>query len=236
MQIIGTPILSVEYGSRAYGTAIDNSDSDIMTITVEPPEAITGLEVSRSVQTEGNGNDIVTHPLKRFCTLAAAGNPSILESFYSPLIHHSSKAGDLLRDSRTLFVTKLAVRRQLGFCNGMVQRLKDGDVARRVNRPDLICENGYDTKYAYHALRTAMQADQLVTTGSLSFPFWGEELEHLQTVRKGTPTLESLLNQIQHYINMAEAGLKSTAIWQLPEAPDKEKINRLMHEIYTMVW
>src|SRR5436309_13108180 len=103
-------ILLVEVGSTAHGTGLPGGeDHDEMGVVIEPPEAVLGLDprgfatVMQRTQPEGvrsgpGDTDRTLHSLRRFVRLAAGGNPSILMSFWAPVIY-STEQGDELRAS-----------------------------------------------------------------------------------------------------------------------------------------
>lgn len=67
------------------------------------------------------------------------------------------------------FVSRLAAKRFLGYLQAQKAAMA-GEVAAHTNRPELVVEHGYDTKYAMHALRLGVQSVELLTTGRTTLP------------------------------------------------------------------
>jgi len=78
----GCRLFEVISGSRAYGLATPESDTDIKGVFVQPQEGFYGL--IRESQINGPGNDIVFYELGRFIELLAKGNPNLLEMLFTP--------------------------------------------------------------------------------------------------------------------------------------------------------
>jgi len=75
-------LLEVISGSRAYGLATPESDTDIKGVFVQPRDGYYGL--GREIQINGPGNDIVFYEIGRFVELLAKGNPNLLEALFTP--------------------------------------------------------------------------------------------------------------------------------------------------------
>ena len=75
-------LFEVISGSRAYGLATPESDTDIKGVFVQPRDAFYGL--GRVSQINGPGNDVVFYELGRFVELLAKGNPNLLETLFTP--------------------------------------------------------------------------------------------------------------------------------------------------------
>lgn len=75
-------LLEVISGSRAYGLAGPDSDTDIKGVFVQPFASFCGLE--REAQLNNASNDIVFYELGRFAELLGKSNPNLLEALYTP--------------------------------------------------------------------------------------------------------------------------------------------------------
>lgn len=69
-------------GSRAYGLDSPESDTDIRGVFIMPCEEFYGFDYVEQVTDETN--DTVYYELKKFITLLARNNPTVLEMLYSP--------------------------------------------------------------------------------------------------------------------------------------------------------
>jgi hypothetical protein len=194
-------ILLVEVGSTAHGTGLPGGeDNDELGVVVETAEEVLGLDergrttVMQRTQPEGarsgpGDTDRTLHSLRRFVRLAASGNPSILMTFWAPVLM-TTPAGDELQALGEAFVGRHVVPRYRGYMQSQAQRLlglRGGGHGRRGGggREELIAAFGYDTKYAMHAARLGFQCQELLTTRRLNLPIQGEPAEWLRAVRRG---------------------------------------------------
>ena len=69
-------------GSRAYGTALPTSDTDIRGVFIQPIEDI--FEHGFVEQVGYEKNDILYYELSRFIELAIDQKPNIIEMFFTP--------------------------------------------------------------------------------------------------------------------------------------------------------
>lgn len=177
-------ILLVEVGSTAHGTGLPGGeDHDEMGVVIESPHEVLGVgergfaTVMQRTQPEGvrsgpGDTDRTLHSLRRFIRLAAGGNPSILMSFWAPVIHTTDQ-GEELRTLGEAFVGRHVVPRYRGYMQSQAMRLlgtRGGGHGRRGGgqREELIAEHGYDTKYAMHCARTGYARSGAATSPSTS--------------------------------------------------------------------
>lgn len=194
-------ILLVEVGSTAHGTGLPGGeDHDEMGVVVETPAQVLGLgergmrSVMQRSQPEGSRSgpgdtDRTLHSLRRFLHLAASGNPSILMSFWAPVIYEAPEGSELRRLGEA-FVGRHVIPRYRGYMQTQAKRLlgvRGGGHGVRGGgaRPELVAEHGYDTKYAMHCARLGFQGLELLNTRQLQLPINGEPAEWLRAVRRG---------------------------------------------------
>jgi hypothetical protein len=194
-------ILLVEVGSTAHGTGLPGGeDHDEMGVVVESPGEVLGLaepgrrSVMQRTQPEGQRSgpgdtDRILHSLRRFLRLAATGNPSILMSFWAPVLTETAEGAEL-RQLGPSFVGRHVIPRYRGYMQAQAQRLlgtRGGGHGRRGGgaRPELVGQHGYDTKYAMHCARLGFQGIELLDTQHLNLPMRGEPAEWLRAVRRG---------------------------------------------------
>ena len=148
-------ILECEYGSQAYGLATKDSDSDLLAVNVESPKYVTGLQESKTKRetTAGDGNrsqagdtDRTIHPLRKWASLCAGGNPTILTTLFVP--HYTVSTDHSLNFilHRDAFISKKAGYAHLGYMNSQLKALQ-GERHKNVARPELEEKYGYD---CYH--------------------------------------------------------------------------------------
>ncbi|MHB1784459.1 MAG: DNA polymerase beta superfamily protein [Acidimicrobiales bacterium] len=230
---LGT-ILVAEVGSVGLGTALaETSDHDELGVVVETPTQVLGLDergfvtvMQRSrpagVSSGPGDTDRTLHSLRRFCRLAAAGNPSVLVAFYAPVVL-CHPAGRRLRDLGSAFVGRHVVPRYRGYMAAEKARvveacgwsphgiLREGD--RRV------------AKDAMHCARLGMQGVELLTTGRLELPIAGERGEWLRAVRRGEVGVGEWSARVSNLDAELELLAGETAI---PAGPDRSRIERFL--------
>jgi hypothetical protein len=109
-------------GSRAYGLATPQSDTDLRGVFVVPKRFYYGLETLEQVS--NSTNDEVYYELKRFVDLLLKNNPNILELLNTPadciLFRHPLM--DLLKPA--LFLSKLCKETFAGYARAQIKKAK----------------------------------------------------------------------------------------------------------------
>lgn len=240
-------ILLCEIGSTAHGVTDGNDDFDMMGIFVEPREFVLGTNkldhwVASSGDDESQNTkedvDITMYSLRKFAKLALAGNPSILNMFFAPVLETDKRTydkplGEILRDSPSIFLSQQAAPRYLGYMKGQMERLQGTRGQKSVKRPHLEEAYGYDTKYAYHILRLGIQGTELLTTGKISIPMSEKNREFLAGVRKGSLSKEEFMEIAADVENdLKNASRRSI----LPEHPDMKLVDQFLIEMHERQW
>lgn len=244
-----TTILLVEVGSTAHGTGLPGGeDHDEMGVVIEPQEAVLGLDpggfttVMQRTQPEGTRSgpgdtDRTLHSLRRFLRLAAGGNPSILMSFWAPVLYATDE-GHQLRALADAFIGRHVVPRYRGYMESQAMRLlgtRGGGHGRRGGgqREELIAEHGYDTKYAMHCVRLGFQCIELLTTRQLQLPIQGEPADWLRAVRRG----DVPFSDWQERWHVLDAALERLgADENHPAGPDRIRIEQWGVDTHLMSW
>jgi hypothetical protein len=108
-----------------------------------------------------------------------------------------------------------------------------GERSAHTNRPELVAEHGYDTKFAMHALRLGVQGRELLTTGRITLPVPEPDRAFLRSVRCGDVPLETVLAAV----NDAEAELlRLRTASSLPPQPDRAWVNDWLHRSHVAYW
>lgn len=242
-------VLLSEVGSVVHGLNQPGvSDRDLMGVTVMPPEDVLGLNpfetlVWRSVdgpstRSGADDEEMSVHSLKKFLSLCANGNPSILMLLFAPpsMLEQVTETGLDLRERRDLFVTKSAGRRFLGYMTAQRKRMIDstaGVRSPRTNRPELIAEYGYDTKFAMHMLRLGMQGFELMTTGEIEAPMSPENISLLMGVRNGYAFYDDILKQAEHLESKLERAIKQADV---PDKVDWDAVSEFSSLLHFQAW
>lgn len=253
-EVIKRTILRGVVGSTAHGIAIAGTDDrDEMGICIEPPERVIGLRpfeqyVYRSAEEREpakNGIsprsmpgdlDLTIYSLRKWCSLAGNGNPSIITLLYLPenLLVHCDDIGRDLRSKADMLISKEAGKRFLGYLRSQRARLTGEKGQKDVKRQDLIDKYGYDTKYAGHMLRLGWQGIELMQTGKLELPLHPAIVRELLAVRTGAyAPLEVVLSIADSIQRNLEDAIETS---KLPDKADWDKINDWLTTTYLTYW
>mgnify|MGYP000492362884 CR=1 FL=1 len=93
-------LLEALAGSKAYGTDLPTSDTDIKGVFILPKEKFYGLEYVPQVNDEKN--DIVFYEIKRFIELLAKNNPSAIEIFHTEDFFYKNPILNLIKSEDIL--------------------------------------------------------------------------------------------------------------------------------------
>ena len=239
----------VEYGSRAHGTATDASDHDLFGLFIEHDHQVYGLDSadSHNFRLHADGElelmalslnpapasaddvEMTIHPLRKYVRLAAAGNPTIFSTLWTPelLQVKTTPASELLMAHRNAFLSKHVGFRHAGYARAQRQGLL-GQGNKRTNRPSLILEHGYDTKYGAHLIRLLFAGLDLVRERTVHLPMKPEQVEFLLEIRRGDVDLDDLVTlseKLEHELTT------ETEDSDLPESVDYDAMNNLLRTI-----
>ena len=230
-----------EYGSRAHGTANEDSDRDFHGIRVEPRQFITGLSSfdhvrhSTAVQGQPSGPDDIdttVYGLRKWALLAADGNPNVHMLPNLPEHIVRTDIGQMLLDGYPLFVTRRVIPKFHGYLGSQRHALL-GERGPRVHRPELVARHSFDTKFAYHMVKVGLQGVELVRDGHMTIPFTGETRQVLLDIRAGKYALDDVLDMAADIDDeLTREGAKA----DIPDDPDWDAINRLLNNLYEASW
>ncbi|WP_424534400.1 DNA polymerase beta superfamily protein [Sphaerisporangium viridialbum] len=182
-------ILRCQVGSSVHGTTIAGTDDrDEMSICVEPAEYVIGLtgyglglehfdQYVFRTQPEGARSgpgdlDLTIYSLRKWMRLAVTGNPTVLLPLFVPPeeIVTITPLGEDLRGQADVILSRRAGDRFFGYLRAQWDRMVEHPNGTRTNRPELIQQYGYDTKYAGHMIRLGAQGIELLQTGRITLP------------------------------------------------------------------
>lgn len=214
-----------------------------MAIMTEPLDSLVGLThvddtiTHRPGRAEGDRSepgdyDLVVHTARKFCRLASEGNPSILLALYGP-VRASTSAGQSLREQHGLFHSTRARMRFLGYAKAQRERLLGIRGGRHTNRPELVAEHGYDTKYAMHMVRLGLQGIEYLSTGRIVLPIPEPHRQLLRDIRHGLFNLPAVLEMAEEN----EAILADDKRWTaIRPRPDISGINAWLRDVASTEW
>lgn len=232
-------ILLGEYGSVAQGTATPDSDHDYMGVFIETAEQVIGMETAstkrvsdaaKGEKSAPGSSDTTYHTLRKFCSLAAGGNPTIGSILFLPKYAPLTETGQRLIDMRDAFISRKAGEAYLGY---MTAQIKAFAGTGRKNRVELVEQYGYDIKFAYHAYRLGVQGLTMLDEGFVPIPLGGSQLDYANDLRAGTEPLTAVLEELDFLVESLKKSLDTTT---LPEYADSGRINAFLVEAHQEHW
>lgn len=230
-------------GSQAHGTNVAGTDDrDEMGIAVEPRTHVLGLYrfdqwLYRTAEHEGSRSgpgdlDLVIYGLQKYMRLAAAGNPSVLALLFCPNPIVWTPQGKMLQDAAGALVSRDAGARFLGYLTSQRDKML-GTRGNRTNRPELIEQYGFDTKFAGHAVRLGYQGVEFLTTGRMTLPMPEDIRSWIVALRTGGHTQADALERIEDYRAQIETLMKAP---DMPRHADKDALSDVMEWVYQSWW
>lgn len=237
---LNNEILRGVVGSTSHGTAIvGQDDRDEMGVFIEPREFVCGLSSSDhwiyrdrpdGVRSQPGDLDLTMYSLRKFCRLAAQGNPSVIILLWLPKHIAKTQLGENLVRMRHAFISRESGKRFLGYLIAQKKSLM-GERTHTVNRPELVEKYGYDTKFAMHALRLGYEGIQLLTERHLTLPIKEPELTTLRAIRTG----QIKFAETMELINDAELQLREL-VDNFKDEANRTAIDKFMVDAHLAHW
>jgi len=241
-------ILRTVVGSGVHGIAIEGTDDhDEMGIFIEPPEQVIGLDKQMDhyvwrTQPEGTRSgpgdtDRILYSLRKWLRLAIKGNPTVLLPLWCPDsdVIKISTVGAELRHMRDAFMSQEAAERVLGYMDQQRRGMLGLGGAKIPSRPELVERYGYDTKYAAHALRLAIQGLQIVGQRRLELPMLSGDRALVLQVKRGFVDRSDATDMIASYEQAIRHRLE-TGDTPLPPKPDRQRISAWSIQTHLQWW
>lgn len=235
--ILRTTVGSVVHGLHNPGT----DDRDELGVCIEPPEYLLGFHrfehfVYRT-QPEGMPSgpgdlDLTVFGLRKFCKLALKGSPTTLLPLFVDGEHLLARtaAGEELQALAPAFVARSTGRAFLGYLDAQRKGLLGQRHATRTR--ELSAANGYDTKYAMHALRIGYQGIELLESGRITLPMGEPTRTALREVRAGVVPLDAVLEHLAR----VDAALVAATEAAKRDQPDIDAVDRFVVRAYRGAW
>lgn len=243
-------ILRVRTGSQVHGISTESSDRDEIGVCIEPPEFVIGLRTFEQYMyrdaaertgkfdaRSGAGDlDLTIYSLRKFTRLALNGNPSIIETLFTPVghINYLNNMGRELLAMAPSIVSMEAAPRYIGYLLAQKRSLESHDgKGRDVTRPELIEKYGFDTKYAGHMIRLGIQGVELLEHGEISLPMKPGGATLVRDIRQGKYTMLQTLEMANEYL-VALRDLEARPLLQAH--PDRVGVNAWLIKAYQAAW
>jgi hypothetical protein len=203
-------VLRTLVGSSVHGLAVgDTDDRDEMGVYVPPPEYLIGVRQAKGsyvARTQPDGArsgagdvDLTLYSLQHWARQVVKGNPTMILPIFAPdaEVISATPVGRLVREQAPSLLSQVAGHRFLGYLHAQKERLLGGGKQNRMpNRPELVERYGFDTKYAAHAVRLAVQGVELLTTGRLTLPMDDPWRSTILGIRTGAYSLAEALRMV----------------------------------------
>ncbi|NEC66165.1 nucleotidyltransferase domain-containing protein [Streptomyces sp. SID9727] len=202
-------VYSCVMGSRAFGLATEDSDTDRRGVFLAPTPLFWRFE-KPPTHIEGPADEQFSWELERFCELALRANPNVLECLHSPLVDHVDGTGRELLALRGAFLSRRAHDSFVRYA--VAQRRKLEADVRQYGAPRW--------KHAMHLLRLLASCRDLLRTGVLDIEV-GEAREDLLAVRRGEvpwPEVERRMTRL------AAENDEVAPASPLPAEPDRARV------------
>ncbi|MET8902049.1 nucleotidyltransferase domain-containing protein [Streptomyces sp. NPDC004538] len=196
-------------GSRAFGLATEDSDTDRRGVFLAPTPLFWRFE-KPPAHVEGPAEEQFSWELERFCVLALRANPNVLECLHSPLVEYADATGRELLSLRDAFLSRRVHETFTRYAQGQRRKL-DADV-RTHGAPRW--------KHAMHLLRLLESARDLLRTGTLTIDV-GDRRESLLAVKRGEvpwPQVETRMTRL------ADENDEAAHRTPLPAEPDRRRV------------
>ncbi|MFE9256928.1 DNA polymerase beta superfamily protein [Streptomyces sp. NPDC006879] len=202
-------VYSCVMGSRAFGLATEESDTDLRGVFVAPTPLFWRLEMPPT-HVEGPAAEQFSWEIERFCELALRANPNVLECLHTPLVTQITRTGRELLDLREAFLSRRAHMTFARYAAGQRTRLA-ADIGKH---------GAPRWKHAMHLLRLLVSCRDLLRSGNLIIDV-GTERDYLLQVRRGEipwPRVEARMNRLTEEVERA------AATTSLPQEPDRARV------------
>lgn len=213
----GRLLFAKVWGSRSHNTEKEDSDWDFSGVYMVDTRDFLGMtKVEETLAKEGDEKpDFAFHEVGKFCNLLLVGNPGILEMLYTEKMCTTSPEWLALKANRQLFLSKSAVNQYVGYAEGQLKRLRNGNCLHTKG-----C--GYNEKWAYHLSRLLFDAERIVFSPASGPIVWkedGPERDYLMNIRHGNVSREEVEKKAELSIARIKEGLERS---KLPETGSKE--------------
>ncbi|MFE6686405.1 DNA polymerase beta superfamily protein [Streptomyces sp. NPDC057743] len=198
-------ILSVVVGSRAFGLATATSDVDRRGVYVAPTADFWRM-TKPPTHLEGPLPEQFSWEVERFCELALANNPNVLEVLHSPLVERHTALGAELRGLAPAFLSRKAHTTFAQYANAQFTKAK--------NRRERGAEPRW--KHLMHMLRLMISGALLLESGAMYLDA-GPYRERLLAVRRGELSWDEVCAWRDELTARLDQALATSP---LPEHPD----------------
>lgn len=200
-------------GSRAYGLATDESDTDRRGIFLPPADRHWSL-FGVPEQLERHESQECYWELEKFLRLALRANPNVLECLYTPLVEYADPIAQELLRMRSAFLTRMVYQTYNGYVLSQFKKLSQ----------DLRSKGRIRWKHAMHLIRLLLSGITILREKEVPVRVT-QHREKLLAVRNGRwewKAVDAWRKQLHKEFDAAFA--RTT----LPEHPDYDRANAFL--------
>jgi uncharacterized protein len=200
-------------GSRAYGLATDESDTDRRGIYLPPAELHWSL-YGVPEQLENDENQEAYWELQKFLIMALKANPNVLECLYTPLVEHATPLAQELLAMRSAFLSRMVYQTYNGYVMSQFKRMQ----------ADIRNHGDVKWKHVMHLIRLLLAGIHALQHGEIRVDV-GSQRDLLSEIKSGAmPWDEVELLRLQLHAEF-DAAFEQT---KLPERPDYERASAFL--------
>ncbi len=200
-------------GSRAFGLASRDSDTDRRGIFLPPAElqwSIFGVPD----QIESPETEECYWELQRFLTLALKANPNVLECLYTPMVERATPLARKLLEMRSAFLSRLVYQTYNGYVASQFKKLSQ----------DLRNKGAIKWKHAMHLIRLLLSGITVLREGFVPVHV-DQHRGRLLSIRDGKTKWDDVNKWRLELHKEFDAAFAET---KLPEQPDYERVNAFL--------
>ena len=236
--VISNTVYLTEVGSHSYGVATNESDWDLYGICIPSKEVIFphlageimgfGRQKNRFEQwTEQHivhkekEYDFTIYNIVKYFQLCMDGNPNMVDSLFTPreCVVHSTKVGEMIRDSRELFLHKGCWHKFRGYAYAQLSALEKQK--ENPKRKESVKNFGYDVKFAYHTVRLLDEIEQILVYRHIDLR---RAKDMLRSIRNGEWKKEDIYSWFKEKELYLEKLYHESTIPYSPDEPEIKKI------------
>jgi predicted nucleotidyltransferase len=214
------PVLMTVTGSRAYGTSQPDSDWDFRGVYVDTLSQVLSMDgPSKFFGPDADIDDVMLYELRHFCRLAGAANPTALEVLWGDEFI-ARRAGHLLRENRSLFLSRKILKTYGGYAAGQMKKAREGTGGSRGQ------DHHKRLKFKLHTLR-------LIDAGIHALTFSTVQVKHQRPdllFEHASRPLDEVEKLVRVGLDIMEVAAEKS---KLPDQPDEVAINSLIYRIQT---
>ena len=200
-------------GSRAYGLATDDSDTDRRGIYL-PPANLQWSLYGVPEQIENDENQEAYWELQKFLIMALKANPNILECLYTPIVEHVTPLAQELLDMRATFLSRVVYQTYNGYVMSQFKRMQ----------ADIRNHGEVKWKHVMHLIRLLLSGIHVLREGFVQVDTGGHRERLLAIKTNEIPWDEVEAWRLDLHAQFDRA-LEET---KLPERPDYERVNEFL--------